>query len=94
MAGVLNAQESTSQFEDPVFLKVDDAPMNEDGAMMYPSPAMFDVDSDGQVELVIGTIFGGVFACENTAEAGQEPVWSAPVAVETAEGEPLNLNNW
>lgn len=89
-----NAQESTGQFEDPVFLQVGDAPMNEDGSMMYPSPALMDVDNDGDNELVIGTIFGQVFACENTGEDGQDPVWSAPTAVNTVNGEPLKLNNW
>ena len=64
-AGSLFAQ-SSGQFEDPVLLQVGDEIMNQDGAMMYPSPAIFDVDNDGQNELVIGTIFGGLFACENS----------------------------
>lgn len=95
---IATAQESTSesatQFEDPVFLKVGDEIMNEDGKMMYPSPAMFDVDNDGQDELVIGTIFGGLFACENSNKEEGEPVWEAPTAVNSVDDEPLKLNNW
>lgn len=88
------AQESQSKFDDPVFLQVDDAPMNEDGKMMYPSPVVFDIDNDGTNELVIGTIFGALLACENSNEGSGDPVWEAPVVVNTHDGEPIDLNNW
>lgn len=88
------AQESNTNFDDPVFLKVGDAPMNAEGEMMYPSPVMFDVDNDGADELVIGTIFGGIYACENSNQGDGDPIWESPVAVNSAAGEPLRLNNW
>ena len=91
---VLYAQETNSNFDDPVLLKVGDTPMNAEGEMMYPSPVMFDIDNDGADELVIGTIFGGIYASENSKQEKGEPVWEAPVAVNSADGEPLNLNNW
>ena len=90
----LQAQETNSNFEDPVVLRIGDEPINAEGEMMYPSPVMFDVDNDGADELVIGTIFGGIYACENSNKEKGEPVWEAPVAVNSADGEPLNLNNW
>ena len=90
----VTAQESHSQFEDPVYLKVGDMPLNEDGSMMYPSPAIFDVDNDGTDELVIGTIFGSIYACENSNTDGGEPVWERPEVVKDRDGEALNLNNW
>ena len=78
LGGWAQGQDSKSRFEEPVFLKVGDSPMNEDGSMMYPSPAIFDVDNDGQDELVVGTIFGGVFACENENTGKGDPQWSEP----------------
>jgi len=61
---------------------------------MYPSPAIFDVDNDGQDELVIGTIFGRLVFSENTNASAGDPIWSEPEPIETTEGEPLKLNNW
>ena len=82
-----------TKFAEPVFLKIDDAPMNESGEMMYPSPVIFDIDNDGKDEMVVGTIFGGIFSCENSGEANA-PVWEAPQPVNSTEGQPLELNNW
>ncbi len=79
---------------EPELLMVGDEPLNEDGQMMHPSPAIFDVDNDGANELVIGTIFGGVYASENTNDETGDPVWTEPVVVNTADGEPLKLHNW
>ena len=83
-----------SDFEKPVYLKVGDAPMNQSGKMLLPSPAIFDVDQDGNAELVIGSLYGDVFACENSNDGKGEPVWSAPKAVKTEDGQPMRLNNW
>ena len=93
-----STQESTSeteaQFDEPVALKVGDEIMNQDSKMLYPSPAVFDVDNDGKDELVIGTIFGGIYACENSNQKDGDPVWEAPTAVNSVDGEPLDLHNW
>lgn len=81
-------------FDAPVVLRVDDKPLNEDGEIMYPSPAIFDVDNDGKNELVIGSIFGAVHVCENQSDSSGEPVWSAPKPLNTKNKKPLSLNNW
>ena len=91
---VINAQNSQTGFGEPELLYVGDKPLNADGGMMYPSPAIFDIDNDGQAELVIGTIFGAVYSCENANKGSGDPVWEAPVQVRTADKEPLELNNW
>ncbi len=88
------AQEGESMFDAPVVLKVGDKPLNADGEIMYPSPAIFDIDNDGKDELVIGSIFGSVHACENESDSSGEPVWSEPKVVKTNKNEPLELNNW
>lgn len=81
-------------FAEPIILKVGEELMNESGQIMYPSPAVFDIDNDGKDELVIGSIFGSVHACENENNGPGDPVWSAPKAVNTLNNEPLALNNW
>lgn len=92
--GVTSAQTSSSGFGEPELLYVGDKPMNANGGMMYPSPAIFDIDNDGQDELVIGTIFGGVYYCENANQGSGDPVWEEPIQVRTADNELLELNNW
>jgi flavin reductase (DIM6/NTAB) family NADH-FMN oxidoreductase RutF len=94
VCSVLQAQDSRTVFGEPELLYVGDKPMNADGGMMYPSPAIFDFDNDGQAELVIGTIFGAVYSCENANKGSGDPVWEEPVQVRTADNEPLKLNNW
>ena len=88
-----DSQQKT-EFEEPVVLMLGSEVLNVDNAMMYPSPAIFDVDSDGKDELVIGTIFGEIFACENEADDAEQPVWKALATVNDSAGEPLSLNNW
>ena len=84
-----------NQFESPICIKAGDKILNADGAMLYPSPAIFDVDQDGNDELVIGTIFGKIFACENSnASSVGDPVWGNPKALKTKDGKELKLNNW
>jgi len=89
---VAAAQET--EFAQPELLRVDGQPMNADGKMMYPSPVVFDIDGDGNDELVIGTIFGAVYACENSNKGPGDPQWQAPQSVNTDDGKPLKLNNW
>lgn len=92
---VANENESSdSLFERPVFLTVGEKPMNEDGQIMYPSPAVFDIDNDGKKELVLGSIFGGVFSCEDESTVTGKHDWAAPEPVNTTDGKPLRLNNW
>lgn len=82
-----------SMFDAPAVLRIGDQPLNEDGKIRYPSPAIFDVDNDGENELVIGSLDGVVRVCENESESS-EPVWSAPQALIAKDNQPLVLNNW
>lgn len=95
MFGGVSAGQATKLWEAPVPLMVGDVPMNADGRMAYPSPAIFDIDGDGLNELVMGTIFGAIFSCENSNQGKSgDPVWGSPKAVQAAHGKPLRLNNW
>jgi len=87
--------QTTGQFEAPVMLRAGDKPFNDVDFMMFPSPAVFDIDQDDVDELVIGSLFGYIFVCEKSSiDLVGEPVWAMPVQVNAADGKPLRLNNW
>ena len=81
-----------SVFEAPVMLMAGDRPMN--AGHSYPSPAIIDIDGDGDDEMVLGEIMGTVSFCENENKSGGDPKWSAVSPVLMADRKPLKLNNW
>lgn len=84
-----------SPFEPPTRLMVGDVPVNVAAKQMYPSPAFYDVDSDGQEELVVGDIFGTLNVYENTNTSGKgDPVWAKHSPLKTADGEKIKVSNW
>ena len=77
------------RFEQPVELLSNGIPINADA---YPSPTLYDLDGDGQRELVIGGISGNI---TSTKKAGEElTIWGETAPVLTANGDPLKLENW
>lgn len=88
------AQDHEGTFEAPVLIPLGDKPLNHHGEILYPSPTIFDVDNDGKDELVIGTLFGHLYQCENAHEGKGDPQWTAPQLIETRMRRPLELNNW
>lgn len=83
-----------SLFAAPEMLFVNDAPLNTAARQMYPSPAMYDVDNDGQTELIVGDIFGRLNVYENTQQGKGDPVWAPHVPLASADGEPIRVSNW
>lgn len=82
-------------FADPVRLTVDGKPLNQTVKQMYPSPAMYDVDDDGQTELVVGDIFGSLYIYENQNESRKgDPVWSKDRSLNSRDGKPIKVSNW
>ena len=79
-------------FAAPIMLMAGGEPM--EAGYSYPSPAVFDVDSDGQDEMVLGEIMGTVSVCENENKSSGDPVWGSVAPLLAADGEPLQLNNW
>lgn len=86
--------EDPALFCEPNLVYAGKEPLNADARIMYPSPAVFDIDQDGKDELVIGSIFGGLYSCEDMSDAEGIHRWGVPVRVLTVDGEPIQLNNW
>ena len=68
--------------------------LNDAARQMYPSPAMFDIDRDGQLELVVGDIFGSLNVYENLSDEKSDPVWSTHIPLKLSDGEKVKVSNW
>ena len=85
---------SNKHFESATRLMVGEEPLNIGARQMYPSPAMFDVDGDGQNELIVGDIFGSLNVYENENDGNGDPVWSKFKPLKSADGEKIKVSNW
>lgn len=82
-------------FDAPVRISVGDKFLNAVARKRFPSPAIFDVDSDGRAELVVGSLMGSVGIYENLNTSGVgDPTWSPRKALIGATGEPIRTSNW
>ena len=81
-------------FEAPFRLKVGDQLLNDAARQMYPSPAMLDIDRDGQLELGVGDIFGSLNVYENLSDDKSEPVWSSHIPLKLSDGNKVKVSNW
>ena len=65
-------------FENPVPLMVGDKPLNAVAGNRLVSPAIFDIDGDGQDELVTGCLRGTIDVYENKNQTAKgDPIWAA-----------------
>ncbi len=83
---------STDLFDAPVAIKVGGKPFNSERTIQYPSPALIDIDNDGELELVVGSLVGTLTVLENEALEG-EPLWNSPELLKSA-GKTIELPNW
>lgn len=83
-------------FDAPIRLMVGNDPLNVAARQKFPSPAMYDVDHDGQLELVVGDISGHINFYENENENDSEagPKWAAHEPLKSNDGEPIRVHNW
>lgn len=56
----------------------------------YPSPVLYDLDGDGQSELIVGDLPGRM----RYSQKGQTDLAWSKMKPMKADGEPLRLNNW
>ncbi len=85
---------TNEHFEAPIMMVVGSNPLNNSARQMYPSPAMFDVDNDGKMELVVGDIFGSINVYENENNKAGDPIWAKHIRLKTADGEKIKVSNW
>lgn len=94
-SGVEASSDDAGIFDRPIQICVNDAPLNAKAKRAFPSPAIFDVDGDGNTELVIGDLMGGVGVYTNLNTSGTgDPIWSSRKDLEDFEGNPINTPNW
>lgn len=84
------AQDGAVRFAPPVMLTTDAGPLAH--GMLYPSPAMYDLDGDGKLELIVADLFGNVQFAKRTD--GPDTQWSALSPVLTRDLAPLKFSNW
>ncbi len=82
-------------FESPFRIEVDGVPLNTVAKERFPSPGIFDVDGDGNAELVVGGLMGsvGVYENQNTTGVG-DFVWGPRKALTDEQGKPIRTSNW
>ena len=81
--------DASDRFEKPIELLSEGSTI---GLAMYPSPTLYDLDGDGQRELLIGEIFGSIHTSQKAKGEGLH-LWESFDQLES-DGEPLKLNNW
>lgn len=82
-------------FDKPVRIKVEDEFLNAVAKERFPSPAILDIDEDGQTELVVGSLSGylGIYENLNTSGTG-DPIWGPRRLLMGASGEQIRTRNW
>ncbi len=83
--------DSSALFAEPVMLTAGSKPMGR--GILYPSPHMFDVDGDGQDEIVMGDLWGVLHVSKKLP--GDDPMaWSEATPLQSSDGEKLKFSNW
>lgn len=80
--------ETSARFAAPVRLMAGDAYLGE--KRMYPSPAMYDWNGDGRMDVVIGDLPGRVTVALRTEDGSL----AAEAKAKTSAGESLDFGNW
>lgn len=80
------------EFEEPQRVMAGDSFVGhelEDRNRLYPSPGLHDIDGDGNIEMVIGDLFGRLTYVSRTKDG-----WSEEKILTDVDGNPLKFKNW
>ena len=86
------AEQPRTLFDPPVRLMSEGIPINQREKLLYPSPALLDIDGDKQVELVVGDLWGKLRVYKPAGKRG-ELTWSRGTNLK-AQGKDLVVPNW
>ena len=90
----LNLAAQSPSLAKPIPLTAAGLPLNADGAWNLPSPTLFDVDGDGGLEIVVGTLHGDLFVVDDVRIEGvRDPLWGDVRPLVGASGEPVTVPN-
>lgn len=93
--GIVIPETTSEVFNAPIRITVKNSLLNAAAKKRFPSPAIFDVDGDGQAELVIGALMGSVGVYENLNQSGSgDPTWGPRNPLKGASGQPIRTSNW
>ena len=76
-----------SIFVKPKLLMAGDKEMG--SKVLYPSPTLFDIDSDGKKEIIIGGLSGLLRFCKKTNNG-----WGKEIFLKAKDGKKLRFENW
>ncbi|MAG58102.1 MAG: hypothetical protein CMJ83_17590 [Planctomycetes bacterium] len=83
------AQDGQARFAAPKRIQAGDAFMGE--GRLYPSPALHDVNGDGQQDIVVGDLFGRVTVAQGSKSAA---TFGPDKPLNDRDGKPLKFHNW
>lgn len=97
LAGLAPAAQQSDQdaakagpvFSAPILLTADGEALGK--KQLYPSPRLYDIDADGQRELVIGDLFGHVHFAE---KVGDDPATWGKLEKLVTDERALKFHNW
>ena len=61
--------------------------------VLYPSPVLFDVNEDGQRDLVIGDLWGRLLIAQRLS-GDPSAGWGPAANINATDGQPIKFSNW
>jgi hypothetical protein len=60
---------------------------------LYPSPAFFDLDGDGTLEMIVGDLVGNLMVSRRVP-GDERLAWTRGEGLKGADKQPLKFHNW
>ena len=90
MAAVAGMPGDNAEFEAPIEITAGGTNF---AGTLYPSPALFDINGDGEKELIIGDLIGYLQVASR--ESGDMAAgWGKATQLKMADGKDLKFDNW
>ncbi len=90
MAAVAGMPGDTAEFEAPIEVTAGGETFV---GTLYPTPALFDLNGDGENELIVGDLIG-YLQVANRESGDIAAGWGKATKMKTADGKELKFDNW